>query len=117
LQCAQKNSKLNSITALTGEQYVFVKVTNLGIAPKNVQPVPGLRIRIRITVKSWIRIWIRIKNKIQKLFRGSKWSHGGPWTLRMESWRLKMEPWRVYRPAVADSHHFKERLDPDPDPH
>ncbi len=32
----------------------------------------------------------------------------------MESWRLKMEPWRVYRPVVADSHHFEEKLDPDP---
>jgi hypothetical protein len=28
--------------------YVFVKVTNLGITPKNMQPVPVLRIRIRI---------------------------------------------------------------------
>jgi hypothetical protein len=22
-------------------------------------------------------------------FKGSKWSHGGPWTLAMEAWRLK----------------------------
>jgi hypothetical protein len=25
-----------------------------------------------------------------------------------------MEPWRVCRPVVADSHHFEEELDPDP---
>ena len=28
-----------------------------------------------------------------------------------------MEPYRVYRPVVADSHHFDEEQDPDPDPH
>jgi hypothetical protein len=28
--------------------------------------------------------------------RGSKKSHGGPWTLTMEAWRLKIEPWRVH---------------------
>jgi hypothetical protein len=26
-----------------------------------------------------------------------------------------MEPWKVYRIVVADSHHFEEELDPDPD--
>ncbi len=30
------------------------------------------------------------------------------------SWRLRMEPWRICRPAVADSHHFDEEQDPDP---
>jgi hypothetical protein len=25
-----------------------------------------------------------------------------------------MKPWRVYRPVVADSHHFDEEQDPDP---
>jgi hypothetical protein len=24
---------------------------------------------------------------------------------------LKLEPWRVYRPVVADSHHFDEEQD------
>ncbi len=27
-----------------------------------------------------------------------------------------MEPWRVCRAEVADSHHFDEEQDPDPDP-
>ncbi len=40
----------------------------------------GCWIRIRIRLKSWIRI----KVKIQKLFRGSKQSRGGPWMLTME---------------------------------
>jgi hypothetical protein len=35
----------------------------------------------------------------------------------MEAWRIKMEPWRVCRTVVADSHHFDEEQDPDPDPH
>jgi hypothetical protein len=35
----------------------------------------------------------------------------------MEAWRLKTEPWMIYRPAVADSHHFDDEQDPDPDPH
>jgi hypothetical protein len=25
-----------------------------------------------------------------------------------------MEPWRVNEPMVTDSHHYKEKLDPDP---
>jgi hypothetical protein len=41
-------------------------------------------------------------------------SLGGPWTFTVEAWRLKMEPWRFYRPVIADSHNFKEELDPDP---
>jgi hypothetical protein len=53
------------------------------------------RIRIRMRVKRWIQI--RIKVKIQKLAR--------------KAWRLKMESWKVYR---ADSHHFDEEQDPDP---
>jgi hypothetical protein len=32
----------------------------------------------------------------------------------MEAWRLKMEPWRVYITVVADSYHFDEEQDPDP---
>jgi hypothetical protein len=32
----------------------------------------------------------------------------GPWTLTMETWR-------VFRPVVADSHHFDEEQDPGPD--
>jgi hypothetical protein len=35
----------------------------------------------------------------------------------MEALRLKMEPWRVFGPAVAESDHFDEEQDPDPDPH
>ncbi len=27
--------------------------------------------------------------------RGSKWSHGGPLALVMETWMVKMEPWRA----------------------
>jgi hypothetical protein len=34
----------------------------------------------------------------------------------MEAWRLKMEPGRIYRPVVADSQHFEDELDPEPDP-
>ncbi len=36
-----------------------------------------------------------LKSKFRS-FRGSKWSHGG-------SWMLKMEAWRVCRPVIADS--------------
>jgi hypothetical protein len=36
----------------------------------------------------------------------------------MEACRLNMDPWRVcktlYRPAFADSHHFDNEQDPDP---
>jgi hypothetical protein len=32
----------------------------------------------------------------------------------IEAWRLKIEPWEVYRPEVADSHHFDKGQDPDP---
>jgi hypothetical protein len=32
----------------------------------------------------------------------------------MEACRLKMVPWWVYRPVVADSDHFEEEIDPDP---
>ncbi len=37
----------------------------------------------------------------------------------MEAWRLKMEPRRIYKPVVADLHHyhFEEELDPDPGRH
>jgi hypothetical protein len=28
------------------------------------------------------------------------------WRLKKEAWRLKVEQWRVYRPVVAESHHF-----------
>jgi hypothetical protein len=38
---------------------------------------------------------------------GSKVSLGGLWTLTVEAWRPKIELWRVYRPVVADSHHFE----------
>jgi hypothetical protein len=37
--------------------------------------------------------------------------------LTMKACRLKMELWWVYRPVVADSLHFEEELDLDPDPH
>jgi hypothetical protein len=33
----------------------------------------------------------------------------------MEAWRFKMKPRRVCRAVVADSHHFDEKQDPDPD--
>jgi hypothetical protein len=45
-QAKQHDSSHRRAVSLT--LFVFVKVTNLGITPKNVQPVPGLRIRIRI---------------------------------------------------------------------
>jgi hypothetical protein len=35
----------------------------------------------------------------------------------MEAWRLKTELWRFVRPVDADSHHFDEELDPNPDHH
>jgi hypothetical protein len=37
--------------------------------------------------------------------------------LTMEARKLTMEPWRPVEgciPVVADSHHFDEKLDPDP---
>jgi hypothetical protein len=35
--------------------------------------------------------------------------------LTVETWKLKMEPsWSVWRPVVADLHHFDEEQDPDP---
>jgi hypothetical protein len=37
--------------------------------------------------------------------------------LKIELLRLKIEPWRIYSPVVANSHHFDEGQDPDPDPH
>jgi hypothetical protein len=59
-------------------------------------------------------------------FTISKQSRGGPRTLTLEPRGLKIEPRRVYRPVVADSHHFEEeqdsgrhqseKLDPDLDP-
>jgi hypothetical protein len=30
----------------------------------------------------------------------------------VEARRLKMESWMIYRPVVADSHHFDEEQDP-----
>jgi hypothetical protein len=53
-----------------------------------------------------------LKSKIRS-FRGSIWSRGGPWTLKMDAWRLKMEPRIVCRPVVADSHHLDEEQNPD----
>jgi hypothetical protein len=32
----------------------------------------------------------------------------------MEAFRLKMELWKIFRPVVADSHHFDKEKDPDP---
>jgi hypothetical protein len=34
--------------------------------------------------------------------------------LIVEAWRLKMEPWRVYKPVIADFHHFDEEQDQEP---
>ncbi len=45
---------------------------------------------------------------------GSKWSHGGPWTLVVEA---QKEPWRVGRPLMADWHPFDDEQDPNLDPH
>ncbi len=60
---------------------------------KKVPSVSGFRIRIRIVFGSWIWIRIRVKRWIWirvcmskfRSFRGSKWSHGGPWTLKLEA--------------------------------
>jgi hypothetical protein len=46
--------------------------------------------------------------------RGTNWSHGGRWTLTVETWRLNIEPGRVCRPLLAGSYHFDEELDKDP---
>jgi hypothetical protein len=35
-----------------------------------------------------------------------------PWRLTSETYRLTIAPLRVYRPVVADSHHFDEEHDP-----
>ncbi len=61
--------------------------------------------------KGGIRIRIKVK-KIRSI-RGSKWSRGEPWSLKMEAWRFKMEAWSVCRAVVADSHHLDEEQDPD----
>ncbi len=51
--------------------------------------------------------------KIQKLQRLKI----EPWTLTREARRLEREPWKVYGPVEANSHHFDEEQDPDPDTH
>jgi hypothetical protein len=48
---------------------------------------------------------------------GSKWSHGGSWTLNVEAWRLIIEPWRVCMPVVSDLHDSDEEQVPDPESH
>jgi hypothetical protein len=40
-----------------------------------------------------------------------------PWRLILEPWRLKVESWRFFLLVVADSHHFCEESETDPDPH
>jgi hypothetical protein len=79
--------------------------------------------RIRIILGSRIRIRSRAKNGSglksilrSRSLRDSKWSQGVLKTITMEAWRLKMEMWRVCRPMVADSHHFDEEQDADPEP-
>ncbi len=43
----------------------------------------------RIIMGSQIRVKGRIRIKVKFMScGGSKWSHGGPWTLKMEAWRL-----------------------------
>jgi hypothetical protein len=71
---------------------------------------------ICIVYGSWIRTGSALKSKLRS-FRGQKWSPGGPWMRTMEVWRLKMEPLMFCRLVVADSHHFDEEQDPDPDQH
>jgi hypothetical protein len=44
-------------------------------------------------------------------FRGSKWSRGRPWMLRIEEWRQKMEPLRVFKLVFTNSHPFDEEQD------
>jgi hypothetical protein len=72
-----------------------------------------LRILIRIRIERKAEPGSALKSKFRS-FRGTKYRRGGPWTLTMVARRLKMELWRVYRPVVADSHHFDEEQDPDP---
>jgi hypothetical protein len=59
-------------------------------------------------VKSRIRSRICIKVKIQELWRLKI----EPWravdTCQVEAWRRKIEPWWIYRPVVADWHHFEK---------
>ncbi len=57
-----------------------------------------------------------MKIKFQdRIFKDSKWSHGGPRTLTIEAWRLHTP--EICIPVVADSHHVDEERDPDPHPH
>jgi hypothetical protein len=46
---------------------------------------------------------------------GSKWSHGGLWTLTVEAWRLKVAPvcqwWQICITLM------RIKIQPDPDPH
>jgi hypothetical protein len=67
---------------------------SLDFPDKTTVPVyvlPVLLIRIRMDLYQ-NRIRIGIKVKVQELWSGgSKWSHGGPWTLAMEAWRIKTE--------------------------
>jgi hypothetical protein len=48
---------------------------------------------------------------------GSKWSHGGSWTLKIEAWRLVIEPWWVCMPVNSGLHQFDKEQDPDQEPH
>ncbi len=85
-----------------------------GLGSTWIRIIFGIWIRIRTHIR--VKAGSALKSKVESL-RGSKSSRGGPWTLTMEAWKLKIEPWRVCRPLVADSYHFDEELDPDPDPH
>ncbi len=74
----------------------------------------GLRIRVHLDPHFGKLVNVKIQEFSS---RGSKWSHGGPWIVTIESWRLQMKPWRACRPVAANSHKFDEKQDPDPDPH
>jgi hypothetical protein len=98
----------------------------------------GLRIRITLFLKAGSGSVKERKDgsgsALKSKFGGSKLNPGGrgrPQERKkernLEAWRLNMEPRRVYRPVVADSHHFdeeqdpypheSEKLNPDPDQH
>jgi hypothetical protein len=68
-----------------------------------------------MTLSLIIEQGLRILNPKFRSFRGLKWNHEGPCTLKMEAWILNMEPWIICVPVVADSHLCKkEKQDPDP---
>ncbi len=59
--------------------------------------------------------WKAGSGSASKAWLKSCW--GSKLSCRGRAWRFKMKSWRVCSPVVADSQHFDEEQDPDPNPH